>query len=88
MTALLSHTTAVLTDREQQRAASDANVPAPQITALSVNGNTSWTAVSDGFPLLTPGGEITLTGTNIDFSKIMTGNNAEVDDLMQYLPTL
>lgn len=74
--------------REQQRAASAANFPAPQITALSVNGNTSWTAASNGVPLLTPGDEITLTGTNIDFSKIMIGNNAEVDDLVQYLLTL
>src|SRR5690606_38943014 len=68
------------TAREQQRAASAANFPAPQITALSVNGNTAWTAGAGGVPLLTPGDAVTLTGsgfgagTDSDCSKIMIGN--------------
>src|SRR5690554_6537482 len=68
------------TARAQQRPASAANFPAPQITSLSVNGNTAWTAGAGGVPPLTPGDEVSLTGsvfgagTDIDFSKIMIGN--------------
>src|SRR5690606_40756952 len=57
----------------------------------SVNGNTAWTAGAGGVPLLTPGDEITLTGsgfgagTDIDFSKIMIGNTRILEtDLKMY----
>lgn len=68
------------TAREQQRAASAASFPQPLIQTLQVNGNTAWTSDAGGTPLLTPGDEVTLTGsgfgagTDIDFSKIMIGN--------------
>lgn len=77
--------------REDERAASAANFPTPQIQRLLVNGNERWSNGQSVAPQLVPGDEITLigsgfgAGTDIDFSKIMIGNTRILEtDLVMY----
>lgn len=68
--------------RENQRAASASQFPAPTITSMSINGTLAWESTNTAAtpPTIQPGDIITLTGTGLgngpdtDFSKIMIGN--------------
>lgn len=77
--------------RENQRAASAAVFPDPQITAIDIDGVQSWTSGSTTPPLFKPGQTITLKGTgfgagpDIDYTKIMIGNTRVLErDLTMY----
>jgi hypothetical protein len=77
--------------REQQRAASAAIAANPVITQIAVNGAVVWQAGQTTAPSLQPGQTVTLTGSgfgkgpDIDFSKLMIGNEHVLEtDLTMY----
>jgi len=79
--------------RENARAASAANIAAPIISTMAVNGAVVWEQgePSSQVPTLRPGDEVTLTGTGLgngpdtDFTKIMIGNTRVLEtDLVMY----